>query len=87
MIYPVRVSINRTGQSVVTFVNLLVFFFTQNNLAYFSLGTVLKDTVSPDIGYNFRFWKIKPIPVLSVELLMNFTFLFYVVSDIFKLTF
>jgi hypothetical protein len=44
---------------------------------------MIKGTVSPDIGYNFRVWKIKSL--LSVEPLMIFTFMFYIVSDIFKL--
>jgi hypothetical protein len=46
---------------------------------------IITGAVSPGTGYSFRVWKIKS--VLSVEPLMFFKFLFYVVSDIFKLIF
>jgi hypothetical protein len=41
-----------------------------------------KGTVSPDIGLHFSFWKIKL--VLSAKPLMVLTFLYFVVSEIFK---
>ncbi len=37
---------------------------------------LLKGTVSPNIGLNFRVWKIKS--VLSVRPLMVFTFFYFV---------
>jgi hypothetical protein len=43
---------------------------------------LLKGTVSPDIGLNFSFWKIKL--VLSAELPMVLTFFNFVVPEIFK---
>ncbi len=45
--------------------------------------SAFKGTVSPDIGYYFRVWKIKS--VLFVELLIIFTVLFHIVFDVLKL--
>ncbi len=44
--------------------------------------SVVKGTVSPDIGLHFRFWKIKL--VLSIGLLNVLTFSYFVVPEILK---
>jgi hypothetical protein len=43
---------------------------------------IFKGAVSPDIGFSFRFWKIKL--VLSAGPLMVFTFFYFVGPEIFN---
>jgi hypothetical protein len=52
------------------------------NVVVKETGFKLKETVSPDIGLHFIFWKIRL--VLSAGPLMVFTFFYCLVPDIFK---